>query len=450
MCSYNAPNMLLPPIELISLGGILKEFSIIEYSLIDAIAESLTLSETISKINNISPHYIVTLQGFECFQEDMEVIDIIKENFQYTKIILFGYYSTLFPQEILENTRIDYIIIGEPDFIFKSLIKYIVNEIKIQDVKGIVYKNGNNITTQLGDLRINDIKDLPIPDYDLLNHNLYYEPFLGRPFGLLQSARGCPYTCNYCVKTYGTKLYYRTPEQIIYEIKYLKEKHGIKSIRFIDDTFTANKKRTIEICNQIIQHKLDITWSCLSRIDTITEDMIPIMKNAGCRRIYFGVESGSSKILKSLNKETDLTFFTNIVNTLKENRIDVYGLFIVGLPDENEIDYKQTIDYCLDTNFDFIAVSNITPYPGTEYFNIYRDSIDFSLFPYVNRWKNKDLIATNLAKEKYMYKAFYFRIKFAINSINLFIFNPKEYIINMFKLLLFIFKENSLKRKDYF
>jgi radical SAM superfamily enzyme YgiQ (UPF0313 family) len=190
MCSYNAPNMLLPPHELIALGGVLRSFENCKVHLIDAIAEQLNTSTTIETLISLKPEIIVSIQGFECFEEDMVVLETIKKQMPLTKLVLFGHYATLFAREILENTNIDIIILGEPDKIFNHLIEALLKDTGLLSVKGIAYKTGETVVIQNGDERIPHPELLPMPAYELLKAKKYFEPFLQAPFGLIQSARG--------------------------------------------------------------------------------------------------------------------------------------------------------------------------------------------------------------------------------------------------------------------
>ncbi|MFN8261760.1 MAG: radical SAM protein [Chitinophagales bacterium] len=451
MCSYNAPNFLLPPQELIAMGGIARQFSVVETELLDCIAESYSVEQTHSFVAKFKPDVIVGIQGFECFEEDMKVLDSIKKSTPSSALVLFGHYATLFSEEILRKSLVDVIIHGEPDLVFRDLLHEMIAKGDYSDVMGISYlKEGKYIYNE-SELRIKNTKQLPVPAYELLKEGRYFEPFLQLPFGLIQSARGCPYSCNYCVRSFGQKLYYRSPEQIIEEIKILKERFKIRSLRFIDDTFTASRKRVMEICSMIIDNKLDIQWTCLSRVDTIDEGMIDMMHKSGCKRIYFGIESGSKEVLKFLNKEIDLDRAKELIRYCRKSKIETFGFFITGTPVEDERALEDSIRFAMESDLDYISVSQLVLYPGTELFNQYRHLINFSLYPYKNEWKEVSMNKEALEKEKLFYRRFYFRVGFAVNTIRLFVRNPLEYIQNAYHLLKYLLSSrNKHHRSDYF
>jgi anaerobic magnesium-protoporphyrin IX monomethyl ester cyclase len=449
MCSYNAPNQLLPPQELMALGGMLRDNQQYSTVLIDAIAEQLSLPQTLSKLSSVQPDVIVAIQGFECFDEDMEMLQQVKNNSPGCKLILFGHYATLFPQQILETTNTDIVILGEPDNIFISLMDALLHARPLAEVSGIAYKSSGQVIIQPGDTRIGHPEQLPMPAYEMLHPELYFEPFLKAPFGLIQTARGCPYNCNYCVRSFGKRLTYRTTEQIIDEIVFLKQKFGIRSLRFIDDTFTVHTNRVIEICKKMIDLDLQIEWTCLSRVDTLREEMIPWMKKAGCKRIYFGVESGSTKVLQYFDKPMDLDAALSILKKCTKAGIETLGLFIVGAPVEDQTDFDASVNFAIRADFDYIIASELAVYPGTPLYAQLEKEVDFSLFPYKNEWKDEALRTRNKLREKEFYRRFYYRPRFILKHALKAVRHPLEYLQNFTKLGSFVLGGRKSKRADY-
>ena len=449
MCSYNAPNMLFPPQELLYLATIVKKWKKDQIKLIDAIAENLNFDQTLNKIKDYSPDLLVTLSGFECFESDMNYINEIKKQFPQIKLILFGYYPTIFPEQIMKNVNTDFIIFGEPDITFSELYDTIKENKKIK-IKGIAYRKNKSIAIKEGHKRILDINKLPIPDHSLLKINLYSEPLLGKPFSTIQSSRGCPFNCNYCVKSYGKQITMRSPENILQEIKQLQSL-GIKNLRFIDDTLTANKKRVQDLCKLIIGNNIHINWTCLSRIDTLDEPTLRLMKKSGCKRIYMGIESGSQKILDYYLKGYKINDIIPTIKLIKENKIETVGFFIVGSPIETKKDFEQSINLAKKSDLDYVVVSELITYPKTPLFEKLKSKINFSLFPYKNEFKDKSLNIRYKNWEKEFYKQFYFNPKTIITKIKTSILHPKETISNIKSLINFIFSpEKESKREDLF
>ncbi len=450
MCSYNAPNFLFPPLELISLGAILKEWEKDEVQLYDAIAKGADLAETNKYIAQYQPDIIIAITGFEVFDHDMEMVKGIKEQNPNSKIILFGHYATQFTQEVLEQVPVDIVIQGEPDLIFSELYKQLKSDESLEEVKGIGYRNKNGeIILQPGNLRLPDPSMLPMPAYDMLDKDAYFEPFLPKPFGMIQTARGCPYQCTYCVKSFGTKLTTRTPEQIVDEIKELKRLFGIKSLRFIDDTFTVIPSRVIAICKLMIEEKVDLQWSCLSRADTLNEEMLIWMKKAGCQRVYIGVESGSQRILDYYKKKVNVEEALENIKLCKKVGVETMGFFIVGMPEETREDFDQTLKFAIKSDLTFAIVFELVPYPGTPLYPLMKDKINFSLMPYKNEYKDPELRERFHKWEKEFYFKFYFRPKYIGQSIMRAIRRPMETLASVVKLASFIVLPQKSNRKDF-
>jgi radical SAM superfamily enzyme YgiQ (UPF0313 family) len=435
MCSYPSPESLLPPLELISLAAIAKQENH-NVLLIDSIAEKLSYKASFLKVSEFNPDIIVSLTGFECYQDDILYIKELKDNFSYVKIILFGYYATKFPLETLKFSNANYIILGEPDFIFKEIISNLALDNSIEKVNGICFLEGFNLIKVGEEKRISNMSYLPMPAYELLQPDLYYEPLLKRPFGMIQSMRGCPYQCNYCVKSFGSKTVMLSSNEIIAHIKRLKELFNIKSLRFIDDTFTVNKQRVIEICKLLINEKLTLEWTCLSRADNLNQEMLYWMKKSGCIRIYIGVETGSQKILDIYNKGIDRNDSINKIKLCRKMGIESAAFFMIGHPKESDNDIKECIDFAIKSKINFISISPLTPYPGTHLFEGLKDQINFKIFPYVNEWKNKEINRNYLVRSKWFYKRFYFRLGFLSNNLSSIFRFPSRFLTLSLKIII--------------
>lgn len=453
MCSYNSGQFLFPPLELMYLGSILKERKKDDAFLLDAVAEKLDINAVRERIKESAPDLLITLIGFETFQEDIENINTIKEGNPSLKIISFGHYPTVFPEEILNNSKIDIIIRGEPENtlleLYDSLSK---NGSDISNIDGLAYKQADSAGVLVNKPRdrIRDLDALPFPDYSLIKMEKYNEPFMDRPFAVIQSSRGCPFGCRYCVRTYGRELIHRSVGNILNEIEQLIAKYKIRSIRFIDDTFTVEKTRVIQICKGIIDRGFKFKWSCLSRADTIDSEMVSWMSRAGCARILIGIESGSQKLLDYYGKNYTLGKIESVVGMIRRKKIECVGWFIVGAPAETEDDFKKSIALAKKIKFDFIAVSRLCLYPGTQLFEGMKNYIEFSLFPYKNSFKDRDLEFESVKREKIFYRSFYLSPSYMLRAFKLFFKNPRKTMLMALSLVNFIIEEknNNKERRD--
>jgi len=424
MCSYVSPESLLPPLELISAGAVAREWNSAEVMLVDAIAEKLDTAAVAARIRAFAPDIILSITGFECFEEDMDILREVKGAFPSSTLILFGHYATHFPKETLTYSFADYIILGEPELIFSDLLKALEGEMPLEQVMGIAYLKSGELTVQGSGNRIPNPNELPMPALDLLPQGRnYYEPLMAEPYGMIQSARGCPYQCNYCVKSYGSKLTELTPERIVKEMREWKRIFNVRSIRFIDDTFTINRRRVLDICDQIIAADLGIAWACLSRTDNLDRELLIAMKRAGCVRIYFGMESGSQRMLDIYRKQVNTEEAKRTFHLCREVGIESAAFFMSGHPDETDEDFEHTVRFAKEAKLNFASFNPLTPYPGTSMYNLMADRIDFSIYPYRNTWKDSTIYDHFDRRKKAFYRRFYVRPAYLLRNAPVFVRN---------------------------
>jgi radical SAM superfamily enzyme YgiQ (UPF0313 family) len=415
MCSSFADKYLFPPHDLLSLAGVARAQGH-EVFFSDAVAEGLLSEQVLQKIRDIKPQLIVSIMSFELFDKDVDEVRVIKNVYPDVYIVLMGHYPTHFPKETLELTGADMVLLGEPDHIFHNLLDAWKNGSPPIDISGtVIRQNAQSLIINGEDRRVPNPNLLPMPAYDLIIPSLYSEPFMRQPTGIIQSARGCPYKCNYCVHSFGTKLTVLTPENVLEHILFLKHNLGVKSLRFIDDTFTAIPSRVIKLCKLMIEAQVNLPWTCLSRADTLHEEMLHWMKKAGCIRLNIGFESGSQKILDILDKGLILNDCLAGIEAARKIGLEILGFFLTGVPHETDEDLRCSIDfarkYC-----DFIVVDTLKVYPGTPLFDKFKELVTFSLYPYTNTFNNQIYKNAAEQKRKWFYKSFYYSPRFAFKN----------------------------------
>ncbi len=237
-------------------------------------------------------------------------------------------------------------------------------------IPGITWRDGDVITRNPDRGYIQDLDSIPYPARHLVDNRLYYRPDTGEPQTNIMTNRGCPYQCIYCLSTQvaGLKIRARSPENILGEIRECVEKYGIRNFLFRSDTFTFDKKWTLELCRQIEQSGLGVQWTCNSRVDTIDEDRLRAMKAAGCWLIAFGVEAGSDEMLKKLRKGATLQQARDAIKLCKKVGIRTSIYLLIGAPWETEETFKQTVDFGLELDPDFVEFFYLYPFPGTDYY----------------------------------------------------------------------------------
>ncbi len=440
MCSSFAEQYLFPPHDLVALAGIARNKG---YGclFLDAVAEKYSIEAVLAEIKNYKPDIIISIISFELYDKDVDFVKQIKTTFPNISYGLFGHYPTHFPLETLQHSLGDFIMLGEPDHVFENILENCKNGQISTSILGTVVKSGvTTVKVNEGDRRVPNPNLLPMPAYDLIKQLNYREPLMPYPTGLVQSARGCPYKCNYCVHSFGTKLTVLTPENVIEHILFQKRVHNIKALRFIDDTFTAIPSRVIKICKLMIDNNINLPWTCLSRADTLDEEMLIWMKKSGCVRLNIGMESGSQAIVDFLDKGVNVEQCGKMLERAHQLGFELMGFFLVGIPGETRQDIEQSIRFA-KRHFDFIVVDCLKVYPGTSIFHKLKEEVDFALYPYINDFKSKSFNRHSRKMKSLFYLKYYFSWHFMVNVKWQNLFNFSELKV----LSLYVFR-NILQR----
>lgn len=301
------------------------------------------------------------------------LVSVLKKHHPKKMILLGGGLATAVPKLILEKLDVDIIVVGEGEETVKELARVLINGGDLQKVKGIWYKENGSIHQTLPHELIQDLNCIPFPRWDLFPLDLYLTtPTLGfdtdsniKTMNLITS-RGCPYRCVYCYHDmWGYKFRARSADNIIEEIKFLRKQYGVRGISFTDDTFILDKKRVYELCDKLINQKIEVLWSCNGRVDLVNPDLLRRMRRAGCVAIAYGIESGSQKMLDAMRKQVTVEQAKKAIQWTREADIAPLTYMIIGMIGETEQTVQETIDFCRQTAT-FAEFSILTPIPGSE------------------------------------------------------------------------------------
>lgn len=412
----------------------------ISVAIIDNDIENLSNDELKDRIKKLNPICVGITVTTSSTVTSIEIAKIVKNISNKIKVILGGIQATTLPQLLLENKEVDVCVIGEGEITtFELLQSFKFNEKNIHEIKGIAYKEeGKIIFTESRDL-IENLNTLPFPAYELLPMKLYTLPASRRltdyPVASIITSRGCPYMCKFCSHNtvFKNKVRFRSPENVLEEMKLLREKFNVREFVFWDDSILLNKERAKKIFNMIKKELPDIYFTCSSRVDHIDEEIAKLMYNAGCRMILFGAESGSQKILDSIKKQTKLNQIIKAVEICKKNKIMSFCSFIIGTPEETKQTIEETRKFVLELDPDFAIFTIFTPLPGSYYFD---EFIKKGILNLKNiNWNNYiNLLSTappanqvefNLTKndlihyQKKLFSNFYFRLSYIFKRIRM-------------------------------
>lgn len=288
--------------------------------------------------------------------------------------IFGGYHPSFFP-EIVKEDAIDFAIIGEGEATFREFLQVLNSDRNFKRVKGLAFYDAE-VSVNESRERIKDLDFLPNPlrDYNILKEcrisGLNYPP-LSKQNSVAQvlHSRGCPHNCTFCCSPflYGRKVFFRSPEKVVEEMQEIKEKYGTNYFYFADLSFNLNKQKVIALCNEIKKRKLDVNWFCMCRVDNIDQELLKIMKEAGCSRIGFGIDALYEKTLNkvkpgqkiSMDKIKTALELTNAIGIIARTFI------IIGYPWEIKEDLENTKEILKTLPIDELRIGLLTPLPGS-------------------------------------------------------------------------------------
>lgn len=300
-------------------------------------------------------------------------------------VVMGGPHATILSEETLINEDVDAVVVGEGEYSFQKIVQRFERNNDIKDLIGIP-----NVSVKIdGKIKkhkkrhfVKNLDSLPFPARDFFDMKNYIKHWFQldavspnlRGTNVCLS-RSCPFSCTFCQPTlkeiFGPRLRRRGVQNIVEELKSLRETYRINAVQSVDDMFFIGEKYIQSFCKEMIKEHMDIVWGCQSRVDTVPNNKtLKMSYKAGLRMISLGIESGSQRILNLYNKQTNLAQIKTAVEKLRKNNIRTRGYFILGAPTETIKDIKQTIKFAAGLNLDEAAFSILTPFPGTHIYKI--------------------------------------------------------------------------------
>lgn len=361
-----------PSLGIAYIASYLEQYGL-SSKIIDCTAESVAVADFKKRATGLKPRFIGITATTPLFINGLKIARICRSIFPEAKIVFGGVHPTIMTEEVLREESVDYVVRGEGE----ETTKYLLMGEDPKNILGLSYKNSGKVFHNSDRPLIKDLDSIPPPAYHLLPIEKYH-PAVGAykrlPAMNIFATRGCPGRCTFCYRTFKGKTRFRSAQKIIEEMKILRDHYGIKEICFYDDTFTLYKKEVWVFCRMLIDEKIDLTWSCFTRIDQIDEELMSEMKNAGCHLMLFGIESADEGILKNINKDINLGKAMEVVKTARKIGIETRASYMFGNPGETEETIKKTIEFALKLDTDEAQFNIATPYPGTEFFQWARDN----------------------------------------------------------------------------
>ncbi|OGZ36676.1 MAG: hypothetical protein A3A94_00750 [Candidatus Portnoybacteria bacterium RIFCSPLOWO2_01_FULL_43_11] len=375
---------LIPPFGLGYLATAIRENY--EVEILDGIKEELNL-EKFEQIVKKENYDVIGIQIFTFhLNTAKDYIKIIKKVNPEIKIILGGPHPSCDPKNIFKYfPDIDFAFRGEAEEGLPRLLN-LISEEKNQkisnnlfyDIPGLIFKDEDGKTIFNNPSFVENLDAFGLPSWDLLKPDTYpLSPhgafFKNYPIAPIVITRGCPYSCTYCAGPIisGRKIRKRSIDNVIEEIKLLYHKYGIREIHIEDDNFTLYNDLVKEFCYKLKENNLNISWACPNgiRLDTLSKDLLLLMKNSGLYSVSVGIESGSDKILNQMKKSLTTEKIKEKLNLIKSAGLEAIGFFIIGYPTETKKDILKTLAFAKGLPLKRVTFSIFKPFPGTEITN---------------------------------------------------------------------------------
>jgi magnesium-protoporphyrin IX monomethyl ester (oxidative) cyclase len=376
-----------PPLGLAYIASVLERAGH-KVEILDCQALGLRLDQVKEEIRVRQPQVVGVTSTTPTIYSVLEIVKAAKEVDGGVTTVIGGPHASFTPRETLSSSgELDFVVIGEGEYTMLRLLDALAEDGSLEKVEGIAFRkergkgngNGNGKGGEILETArrpyIEDLDSLPFPARHLLPMDKYR--ILGRNLTVIHvvSSRGCPFRCIFCSSSalFGKKFRARSVGNVIAEIEDALTRYKTRNVEFMDDTFTFNRGRVLEFCEEVKRRGLDISWGCSSRVDTITKDMMEKMREAGCSIIFFGVESASQRTLNLIGKGVTVDRAVKVIKWAKDVGIETLASFVIGFPWETIEDMKNTIRFAKKLKPDFVEFSVATPYPGTPLYDLAKE-----------------------------------------------------------------------------
>lgn len=361
---------LRPPIDLLYAAACFEKEGW-ECRLYDYPGEDKEWADLERDLAEFKPHALIMSITTPSLQDDLKTCGVAKKILPEILTIAKGaHFNTLDVVSLEKCPQLDVAMRGE----YEHTCMDIAKGLPLAEISGITWRDGDKVVQNVSRKLPDNLDEIPYPARHLANNALYIRPDTGELQTTLVTNRGCPFSCTYCLanQVSGLKNRYRSVENVIGEIKECVEKHNIRNFLFRSDLFTQNKAWVIRLCEAILENKLDISWACNSRVDTLNEEALKWMKKAGCWIIAFGVEKGDDASLARINKKANVAMAEKALAMTREAGIKRSMYLLFGLPDDTEETLANDIEFAKRIDPDFLEIFYPYPFPGTP---LYKEAV---------------------------------------------------------------------------
>ena len=370
-----------PPLTIAYLAAYLKNYANLE--VVEATINKWNTDDVLGYLHkkHFSPELIFFPTTTPTIKEDVKAMSLLKKNYK-SLIFGFGPHTSGVPLETMKNfPSLDGSIVGEPEGTILEIVKLFSSAKKgkvsekhiLHNISGLVYRKGKQIILNRKRRTYLELDSLPFPDWDRLPWKKYILPIFEKNYFLVETSRGCPFGCEFCVvgfSTHGLKYREKSVDRILDEIEYLKSKYKVETFNLWADTFTFSPIFIRKFCQSVKKRKLKFSWFANSRLDTIRSyQEAKELKKTGCVMLSFGIENPDEAILKEMDKKNQIEETYRVLSWVQKAGIKTFGFFIYGYPGDNPEKMKRTTSFSLSLPLDFASYYPAVPLPGTPFYD---------------------------------------------------------------------------------
>lgn len=358
-----------PPYSLVVIAALLRQRGL-AFRLVDLTAEPAAADEVAGRLEaeGFRPTLVLFPSATPTLVADVAMMAPLKHRFG-ARLVCFGPHASTVPREAMARVpEVDAMIVGEPEDAALALAALAPGD-PLESIPSLIVRHGDTLVSHRAHGVFTGFAEMPVPAWDLLPLDRYTLPLEGKPYVLVETSRGCPYTCDFCVAPLhqGHKFRERDPGRIVDEIEHVRRTLGVKHFYLWGDTVTLNVKTFSRFCDELIARNLGIHWFGNARADNLTNlDFVRRLRASGCWMLSMGIESESPETRKSMAKRLEEEKVRIAFRNLRQAGIRSFAFFIYGYPGETAASMERTTDYAIELDPDFANFYPAVPYPGTD------------------------------------------------------------------------------------
>lgn len=389
---YKFLGVVAPSLGIGYMAAVLEQNNI-DVDVLDSCALELSYDEIGEEIIKRNPDIISISALTPTIGSALDSADKIKSVKPEAIVVLGGYHPSFEYQSVLEEESVDVVVRGEGEYTMLDLVQTIEDGRDLKEVEGLAFKDkdtGELIVTPDRPI-IHDLDELPFPAFHLFPMEKYKILNITTNVATIITTRGCPMQCSFCSSAalHGRYLRRRSYKNVVDEIEMRLKEENIDTIAFMDDTFTLDVKFVQNFCEEIKRRNLKFWWGCTTRVDTLNEELLEMMKDAGCITLFMGVESADQQMLDKMNKNITVSKTINAFKLSRKVGIRTIASCVIGMPEDTKESMRKTIEFVKSLNPSYALYSLATPYPGTRF---YKETFEKNLIK-IKDWSKFTLIS---------------------------------------------------------